>query len=280
MALTKMNTDLNIIAALDDEPNSVGGLSATELKAKFDESGNAIKTYINETLTAETDAHIDNTDNPHTVTAAQVGLGNCDNTADIDKPVSTPQQEALNLKANSDNVLEKNNIAEYNPTANYHPATKKYVDDTVGQAVLGSIPDGTITEVKLDASLSEKINSAAPELHASQHAKSGADPITPASIGAVASTQGTATLPAAASWISNSAAGQRAYYVDIAIAPLTADNDIFIDRAYTVDKASDDAYAAAFSCVSTWVQSAGTLRAYAETPPESACPMNWTVIDG
>lgn len=103
---------------------------------------------------------------------------------------------------------------------------------------------------------------------------------TPASIGAVASTQGTATLPAAESWISNSAGGQRAYYVDIAIEPLTADNDIFIDRAYTVDKASDDAYAAAFSCVSTWVQSAGTLRAYAETPPESACPMNWTVIDG
>lgn len=56
MALTKMNTDLNIIAALDDEPNSVGGLSATELKAKFDESGNAIKTYINETLTAELEA--------------------------------------------------------------------------------------------------------------------------------------------------------------------------------------------------------------------------------
>lgn len=103
---------------------------------------------------------------------------------------------------------------------------------------------------------------------------------TPASIGAVASTQGTATLPAAESWISNSAGGQRAYYVDIAIEPLTADNDIFIDRAYTVDKASDDAYAAAFSCVSTWVQSAGTLKAYAETPPESACPMNWTVIDG
>ena len=32
MALTKMNTDLNIIAALDDEPNSVGGLSAAELE--------------------------------------------------------------------------------------------------------------------------------------------------------------------------------------------------------------------------------------------------------
>lgn len=56
MALTKLTTDLNIIAPLDNEPNDVGGLTSTQLKAKFDESGNAIKTYINETLTPELDA--------------------------------------------------------------------------------------------------------------------------------------------------------------------------------------------------------------------------------
>lgn len=33
--------------------------------------------------------------NPHQVTKAQVGLGNCDNTSDADKPVSTAQQTAL-----------------------------------------------------------------------------------------------------------------------------------------------------------------------------------------
>lgn len=56
MALTKMNTDLNIISALDNEPNDVGGLSADQLKAKFDEAGNAIKTYINDSLTVELEA--------------------------------------------------------------------------------------------------------------------------------------------------------------------------------------------------------------------------------
>lgn len=35
------------------------------------------------------------TDNPHTVTKAQVGLGNVDNTSDADKPVSTLTQSAL-----------------------------------------------------------------------------------------------------------------------------------------------------------------------------------------
>lgn len=45
-----LDGDLNIIQKLDDEPNDVGGLSSAQLKAKFDESGNIIKTYINETL--------------------------------------------------------------------------------------------------------------------------------------------------------------------------------------------------------------------------------------
>jgi hypothetical protein len=35
------------------------------------------------------DAHIVRTDNPHSVTKSQVGLGNVDNTSDLDKPVST-----------------------------------------------------------------------------------------------------------------------------------------------------------------------------------------------
>lgn len=45
-----LDGDLNIIQKLDDEPNDVGGLTSAELKAKFDESGNTIKKYINETL--------------------------------------------------------------------------------------------------------------------------------------------------------------------------------------------------------------------------------------
>ena len=53
MAFTQLSDDLNIIQALDDEPNDVGGLSAAELKAKFDEAANIIKTYLNGTFLAE-----------------------------------------------------------------------------------------------------------------------------------------------------------------------------------------------------------------------------------
>ena len=45
------------------------------------------------------DAHIANTANPHSVTKTQVGLGNVDNTSDVNKPISTATQTALNGKA-------------------------------------------------------------------------------------------------------------------------------------------------------------------------------------
>lgn len=38
---------VNIISTLDDLPNDVGGLTAAELKAKFDLAGTELKTFIN-----------------------------------------------------------------------------------------------------------------------------------------------------------------------------------------------------------------------------------------
>ena len=51
-------------------------------------------------------AHINNKTNPHSVTKEQVGLSNVDNTSDINKPISTATQNALDLKQNiTDNTL-------------------------------------------------------------------------------------------------------------------------------------------------------------------------------
>lgn len=57
-------------------------------------------------------AHLAAADNPHGVTAAQVGLGNVDDTADADKPVSTAQAEEIAKKLDvasytASDVLEK-----------------------------------------------------------------------------------------------------------------------------------------------------------------------------
>lgn len=76
-------------------------------------STDAANTYLSKTDATSTyatatnlTAHTSNTENPHRVTAAQVGLGNVDNTSDENKPVSTAQQTALDLKQNiTDNSL-------------------------------------------------------------------------------------------------------------------------------------------------------------------------------
>ena len=44
------------------------------------------------------DTHVARIDNPHSVTKTQVGLSNVDNTSDIDKPISTAVQTALDTK--------------------------------------------------------------------------------------------------------------------------------------------------------------------------------------
>ena len=44
------------------------------------------------------EAHTTNTSNPHNVTKTQIGLGNVDNTSDLNKPISTATQTALNNK--------------------------------------------------------------------------------------------------------------------------------------------------------------------------------------
>ncbi len=55
---------------------------------------NATKKDVEE-MKEEVNEHIGNIENPHYVTKEQVGLGSVDNTADLDKPVSVPVQEAL-----------------------------------------------------------------------------------------------------------------------------------------------------------------------------------------
>ena len=60
------------------------------------------------------DAHVADEANPHKVTKAQVGLGNVDNTADIDKPVSNAAKAYIDkqdaLKADSATTYNKSEV--------------------------------------------------------------------------------------------------------------------------------------------------------------------------
>lgn len=80
-----LNTIGEISAAIEDNQEAIDLLNA------------AIGNKANNTTV---DSHVGNKSNPHSVTKAQVGLENVDNTSDANKPVSTAMQTALNNKTN------------------------------------------------------------------------------------------------------------------------------------------------------------------------------------
>lgn len=59
-----------------------------------------------ETISMSLHKHISDKTNPHNVTKEQLEIGNIDNTSDIDKPVSTAQQNALDSALSTHNTSE------------------------------------------------------------------------------------------------------------------------------------------------------------------------------
>jgi hypothetical protein len=95
---------IGVSAILNNHNDAIEALEAkvgTDGSADTDSVDHKLATVISDLNTDEGNlsTHIADTANPHSVTKTQVGLGNVDNTSDANKPVSTAQQTALNLKA-------------------------------------------------------------------------------------------------------------------------------------------------------------------------------------
>lgn len=152
------STNIHIInAATTATPGIMTAADKTKLNGLKDQAG----------ITADIDAvqtnletHINNKTNPHEVTKAQVGLGNVDNTADTDKPISTATQTALDAKFSltEGNLLKTtadslpNRIIAYIPGSSIDATGEtvsitegtQYVDKSNG--VYGSLKQSTVTK--------------------------------------------------------------------------------------------------------------------------------------
>lgn len=95
-ASDKTNLDNTVQGLANEITNRTNAINAlrTELKTYID---NQISDTGSDVTALETKVnnHIANKSNPHSVTKAQVGLGNASNTSDADKPVSTAQAAAI-----------------------------------------------------------------------------------------------------------------------------------------------------------------------------------------
>lgn len=153
----------------DDSVASITSTYANDLLTinLFNKAGTQLGTAIEVAIPVDTVAtnlanHIADKGNPHEVTKSQVGLGNVDNTSDLDKPVSTAQQTALDGKVDKTNTSSKlygtdgngnQTTVQYGagavegripqrvengqinvpltPTNDAHASSKKYTDDSV-----------------------------------------------------------------------------------------------------------------------------------------------------
>lgn len=122
---------------------------------------------------SDLNTHTSNTSNPHSVTKAQVGLSNVDNTSDANKPISTATQTALNAKAidadvvhdtgaetiagvktfSSDPIIPDEAYDATNWNGSLEPPTKNAVRDKIETMGGGVSIGGTVTSGVDDAIL-------------------------------------------------------------------------------------------------------------------------------
>jgi hypothetical protein len=120
---------------------------------------NAVQTEITridkELLGAATDltAHIKDTNNPHQTTKEQVGLGKVDNTSDLEKPISVPQQNEFNRvdRELDKKALQTDLAAHVSDFNNPHHVTKEQVGlGKVDNTSDMNKPISTATQMALD----------------------------------------------------------------------------------------------------------------------------------
>lgn len=124
-----------INAATTSQAGVMSSADKTKLNGLKDQAGitsdiDAVQTNL--------ETHINNKSNPHEVNKAQVGLGNVDNTADTDKPISTATQTALDAKFS---LTEGNSL--------------KTTADSLPDRIIAYIPGGSVDTTDTTVNISE-----------------------------------------------------------------------------------------------------------------------------
>jgi len=130
--------DLAVAAIVDGAPATLDTLN--EIAAALNDDNNIANTLLAaialKTDTTTFNNHANATNNPHSTTKDQVGLGNADNTSDLNKPISTATQTALGLKENTG--VAASLIATHSGSSDPH-GDRAYTDTQIAN-LIGTAP--------------------------------------------------------------------------------------------------------------------------------------------
>ena len=132
--------------------NYAAGVETLSTKNSTDEVVTVLINGLMQTIGESLAMHEARNDNPHGVTKEQVGLGNVDNTADMDKPVSTLQQAELDKKLNNAaNGGIANNLTTNSSDVALSAAQGIVLQEKITQMTGGAIEDLQALEQRVSA---------------------------------------------------------------------------------------------------------------------------------
>lgn len=181
-------------------------------------------------------AHAERENNPHGVTKAQVGLGNVDNTSDMDKPISIAQANALEEKVDK---IDGKSLSENDFTNKYRDKLDSLENYSLaaGGTELGGVKNGGDVTIAEDGTMNYTGNRATVEYY-------------------------TATIPAAG-WTGDAAPFTNAVTVDGITADDKPDIDLVASDDYSVAETEDFEWGYVYKAVT----SADTVTFYATDKP-------------
>ena len=132
------NDLLNVPATFTPAPHTHAIADIINLQSELDG-----KAGTGDIITLHSELTLDDGTNPHGTTKSDVGLSNVDNTSDLDKPISTATQSALNDKADTSSLSDVATTGDYNDLLNQPtiPDTSNLFDKTTD--TLDDITAGT-----------------------------------------------------------------------------------------------------------------------------------------